>query len=425
MKMFVSKNRIVLPCSIVTILALSFTGCGKKGGGDTDEAHAGLPPDAATQQAAATVKAFSCDRKKSPAEFMTTLVQDVFRRGPNAAELAMAADPAFDFKKTVDWAIGQPEMLNGVAYFVSNLFRIEQNLRPIANNAIDAAIVADLKQEPVVLVQRNLDKPWPDLFTTRNIFCTSRTAPLYRYPIDTSISGFVSCEMEQERAGLLGLVSVLRGFSSAFYMVNNNYHRVNIATYLAQGLQLAAKTDGPTGEGRPLPLDPCVPQTDNRSFNGLVFGAAGVPKAGAVCAGCHSVYQGPMSGAFLQFGDQGQILDLANVDQINNNDLNGSTRDELKDILRYGTKSCFRVNGPNTPPRDYTGLPGMGRIIAESTTLGRALAIQIQQNLMNRNPDEPATLATIAAYDAGGKTLKSALTGYFASEVYQCGIRGE
>lgn len=415
---------------VVAFVGFTFvSACGKKTKGDeTEEAHAGVPSEVVAQQAAATASPFVCLQKKTPAEFVTTLVQDAFRRGPTPEELKRASDPAFDYKKTVEWAVAQPELLNGVAYFVSNLLRIEQNLKATPNNAIDAALVADLKQEPVVLVQRSMDKPWPELFTTRKIYCTSRTAPLYRYPVDTSISGFVDCEMEQERSGILGLVSVLRGFTSAFYLVNNNYHRVNIATYLAQGLQLAAKTDGPTGEGRPIPMDACVPQSDNRvAAGGLVFGAAAVPKSGAVCAGCHAIYQGPMSGAFMQFGEQGQILDLANIDQLNNNIItdNGATRDQLKDILKGGTKSCFRVNGPNTPPRDYIGLPGLGRIISESTVLGRALAIQIQQNLMNRNPDETATIETVAGYESGGKTLKAALTGYFASNVYQCGIRGE
>lgn len=420
------SRKFTLPVALALVLLAGF-GCGKKVKPDNaDDAHAGVKEETGAQQASAAAAPFACLQKKNPGEFVTTLVQDLFRRGPNQEELKLAADPAFDYRKTVDWAVSQPEILNGVAYFASNLLRIEQNLRPVGNNAADAALVADLKQEPVVLIQRHLDKPWPELFTTRKIYCTARTGPLYKYPVDTSISGFVDCEMDQERAGILGLVSVLRGFSSAFYLVNNNYHRANLATYLAQGLQLAAKTDGPTGDGRPMPLDPCVPQIDDRvTPEGLVFGAASVPKAGAVCAGCHSVYHGPMHGAFLQFGEMGQILDLPNIDQLNNDLLNGASRDKLKDIMRNGTSSCWRANGPNTPARNYTGLPGLGRLIAESTLLGRGLAIQIQQNLMNRNPDEAATLAIMNHFDANGRTLRSALTGYFASEVYQCGVRAE
>ena len=396
-------------------------------GAVTPDPHAGLPD---ASQAAATPPAdvpFTCLRKKKPAEFMTSLVQDLFRRGPNDDELKMAADPAFDPGKAVDWALGQQDAMNGVAYFVSNLFRIEQNIRAVDPKDVDeAALVADLKQEPVVFIQRNWDKPWSDLMTTRDIFCTARTAPLYKYPVDANISGFVACQMDPERAGLLSLVSVLRAFPSSFYMVNNNYHRVALAVYLAQGLQLAANTTGPTGDGRPAPLDACVPQVDNRiSPDGLVYGAAAVPKAGATCAGCHSMYHAPMWSGFLRFGPDGEVLDLTDIDKLNNTDLNGSSRDLLKDILVNGGKSCWRGNGADSPPEVYTGMPGLARIIADSPNLGHALAILVQKNLMNHAPNATATDEVVKYYDENGKSLKAAMRGYFSSDVYECAQHAE
>src|SRR5262249_53782661 len=107
---------------------------------------------------------------------------------------------------------------------------------------------------------------------------------------------------------------------------------------------------------------------------------------------------------------------LADIDALNNNVVNG-TKDQIKDIMRYSATSCFRANGSSAAPRVYTGLPGLARIISESPLLGRALAIQIQQNLMNRSPEESATLATIQFYEANGQTLKAALRGYFLSDV--------
>jgi hypothetical protein len=278
----------------------------------------------------------------------------------------------------------------------------------------------------VLLVQRNKDKPWRDLFTTRDIYCSSRTAPLYDFPVDRNISGFVGCKMPVERAGLLGLVSVLRAFKSAYYVANSNRHRVALALYLGQGLQLSAKTDGPAGEGRPEPLAACVPEIDTRiADSGLVFGTAAVPKVGPVCAGCHVKYLAPMEPAFLRFGLNGELLNLSDVDNFDNDVLEGIDRGTLKDILEHGGKSCWAPDDPTNPPQNYTGLPGLARLIAGSPKLGQALAVQIQQNLVNRAPEQFTTDAIVKSYQAGGETLQAALRGFFLSEPYQCAAKGD
>ncbi len=392
--------------------------------------HAGVPAvtkeeagatTAPSKEAAAKVE--TCTQKKPAAEFVASLTHDLYRRGPTEAELKMAADPAFDTEKLVDWALAQPEYETGIAYFVSNLLRIEQNLTidPGERDQDVIALTNDLKQEPVVFVQRNKDKPWPEMFTSSDIYCTSRTAALYNFPVDRNIQGFVPCKMPAERAGLLGMVSVLRGFKSAFYTTNNNRHRVTMALYLTRGMQLAAKTDGPTGEGRPAPLAACVPQVDNRiSSSGLIFGTAAVPKAGTVCASCHSSYLAPLEAAFLRFDLDGKIMNVSDVDKLNNNLLEGISKDELKRILVHGNDSCWSPDDPDAPPSNFTGLPGFGRLSAGSVGLGRALAIQIQQNLANRDASDEITQSITESYEAGGKTLGAALKGFFLSKEYQC-----
>lgn len=409
----------------------------KRGSAPRDPAdpHAGL--DAATTATVVTEPAAgeqittqtksetksSCSKRKTTLAFMTSLTHDLFRRGPNEAELKMAKSPTFDAAKTVDWAIAQPEYETGVAYFVSNLLRIEQNLAsdPDEDDVEVISTLNDLKQEPVVFVQRNKDRPWPEMFTTRDIYCTARTAALYNFPVDRNIQGFVPCKMQPERAGLLGLVSVLRGFKSAFYTTNSNRHRVAMALYLTKGMQLSAKTDGPTGEGRPEPLAACVPEVDNRvGTSGLIFGQAAIPKAGAICASCHSTYLAPLESAFLRFDMDGRIMNLSDVDKLNNNMLEGVSKAELKRILETGNSSCWSPDDPAAPPQNFTGLPGFGRLTAGSDGLGRALAIQIQQNLANTEPDDAISEAIVESYEAGGKTLAAAIKGYFLSDGYQC-----
>jgi len=412
--------------SIVILLELG--GCGSQSHMPWPKKTATAPTDAASATGAAgsasgDIKAYECAAKKTPAEFVTTLTQDLFRRGPSGEELKRAGDGSFTPEGFVDWAFTQPDYDTGIAYFVSNLFRLEQNLAvdPASRDTADAALLADLKQEPVILVQRNRNKSWPNLFTTQDFFCSSRTAPLYSFPVDPNISGFVGCKMPAERAGILSLVSVLRAFPSAFYTTNSNRHRVALALYLGQGIQLAAKTDGPVGVGRPTPLPSCVPEIDTRvSASGAVFGTAAVPMLGPVCASCHTPYLAPMEPAFMRFGMKGELLQLADVDKLSNTVTQGIAKETLRDIMQYGNKSCWSAEGPEQPPQEYTGLPGLGRLLGGSTRLATALAVQIQQNLVNKLPDSTTSAAIEASYTANGQSLQAALRGFFLSAPYQC-----
>ncbi|MCX6108494.1 MAG: hypothetical protein NTZ90_02685 [Proteobacteria bacterium] len=389
----------------------------------SSSAKADVGASSQAQTTSGDAKAFDCATEKTPSEFVTTLTQDLFRRGPTSDELKRTSDPGYSPESLVDWAFTQPDYDTGIAFFVSNLLRLEQNLAvdPASRDTADAALLADLKQEPVLLVQRNRNKSWPALFTTQDFYCSARTAPLYSFPVDPNISGFVGCKMPAERGGILSLVSVLRAFPSAYYTTNNNRHRVALALYLGQGLQLAAKTDGPVGDGRPAPLASCVPEIDTRvAKGGAIFGTAAVPKIGPVCASCHTPYLAPLEPAYLRFGMKGELLQLADVDKFPNAMIQGVDRNTLRDIMQYGNKSCWSPEGQAQPAQEYTGLPGLGRLIGGSDKLANALAVQIQQNLVNKAPDSATSDAIMASYSANGESLQAALRGFFLSAPYQC-----
>ena len=253
----------------------------------------------------------------------------------------------------MDEVLQSPSADNGVSRFVASLFRLD-GLKPTNDrNPDEAALINDLKQEPVTLVLRNKDKPWSYYWNTREIYCTERTANLYDFPL-FNVQGFATCQLPPERSGFLGMVSVLRATSpeantQAFYKSNNNYHRVAATLYFVKGLQLAAATNGPVGDAKGMPLANCVPATDMRvNKEGLIFGTAAVPLAGATCAECHSPYNGPLSIAFRRFGEKGELLNLEDVDRPNDTQRGGFSTSYLKAILAE-QHSCWRPEGTGAP----------------------------------------------------------------------------
>ena len=91
-----------------------------------------------------------------------------------------------------------------------------------------------------------------------------------------------------------------------------------------------------------MPLAACVPEIDTRiSDSGLVFGTAAVPKAGSVWPVAIPSIWRPMEPAFLRFGMKGEVLKLSDVDNFDNDALEGIDKDTLKDILQFGGKSCW------------------------------------------------------------------------------------
>lgn len=409
-----------------------------KGGNTTENAtatpphvdpHAAVqavsPPGAPTEQKEfRATEAYGCDVKKTPNEFVTDVAHDLFRRTPTDEEQKLAAAKDFEAAKFVDWALDQPDRDSGVAYFISNLLRIEQNLKLQGNKPKpeEIAQLTDLKQEPVVLAQRFFEKPWTKIFDTNQIYCTKNTAPLYDFPMDPNTQGWVPCKMQPERAGLLGLVSTLRGFASAFYLVNSNRNRVALAMYLVKGIQLQAATNGPGVEGRPDPLVACTFQGDMRVANtGQIFGGAAVPESNKVCAGCHRNYLQPVeTAAFGSFDMDGRIINTSDVDRLNANMLQGIPTEELKRILVYGQDSCWNPDDLEAPWMVYRGLPGFARLIAGSKSLSFALAVQLQLNLRNKDIDDNVTESIRSNYDDKGKSLKAALRGLFLADAYQC-----
>ena len=146
-------------------------------------------------------------------------------------------DPAFAPAKTVDWAMTQPDYDTGIAYFVSNLLRIEQNLKvdPNDDDPEEVALLSDLRLEPVVLVQRNKDKPWPYLFTTQDIYCTPRTAALYGFPGRPQHFGFRQLQDATRARRHPWFGERAASLQDSYYVANSNRHRVSMALYLGQG----------------------------------------------------------------------------------------------------------------------------------------------------------------------------------------------
>ena len=364
----------------------------------------------------------SCARQKSAFEFVSGVTQDLYSRPPTDAELDAARSDDFSAVEFVRNAVDSPESATGVTRFISNLFKADE-IALERNSIEEATLVADLRNEASQLVLRNREKKWPWFFTTRDVYCTEATADLYGLQV-FGVAGFVPCKLPANRAGFLGLASVLRAFPSAFYDVNNNYHRVAFTIYLAKGIQLASSTNGPAGEGKVTPMPSCVSTLDvRRSQGGQMFGSAGVPGEGAACSLCHSPDHSGIAPAFALFDTGGEAMGLDDVDRIGFTESQGVNRDYLKSILKNDW-SCWSPD-KNSPPQRYKGQPGLGRVIAETANLGRALGVQIPQMLGNINPNANMVTYIERSYYRGGETLDAALEGYFLSDSYLCAEIGE
>lgn len=414
------RDRRRLACTATALLGVACAKYERKDDAPLPAQHPPVVSDAATSADATAVDAdaWVCPREKTPEQLVAGVALDLFGRAPRDQELALAHDPAFDFETWIDQALSSSESDNGITRFVSNLFRLASITPMDPEDPSDVELASDLRQEPIMLVVRNRHLPWGELFRTRDIYCTVRTARLYNYPV-FDVEGFVSCRLPEERAGLLGLASVLRASPSAFYSTNNNYHRVSLTMYLAQGMELLANTNGQQG-GRGLPLAPCVPVTDQRvADSGLVFGSAAIPLQGSLCASCHSPYLAPLSVGFRLFDRDGSTLSLEALGRLDGDETLGVSRDQLKLILGE-QQSCWSNDGVS-PPERFEGQPGIGRLVAASPTLGRALGIQIPQNLANmRAPTDEMMLSVERHFNEGGETLDAALKGFFLSETYRC-----
>ncbi len=373
------------------------------------------------------VPAVACVKKRSNRELVTRVFQDVVNRSPTAEELRDVEAASFDYEKWIEDFVTSPKMEDGYTKFVTALLRLDA-IKPVnMNDATEAQLVNDLKQEPIELVKRNKDKPWPWFWRTQTFYCNERTASLYGLT-RLNAPSFVECKLPPERAGFLGLVSVLRassqvGAPQAFYLDSNNYGRVKNYLYWVKGMKLAANTAGPKGNAKIIHMASCVPTTDMRvkmvnGEPGLIYGTASVPLAGSSCSGCHSKYNGPLSIAFRRFNETGMLLDLPAIDRLNNEQRNGSSNDLLKRLL-VEQSSCWSPD-PEAPPQPFVGLVGLSDITSRSPTFGPALGIQIPDLLSNSSPDTNSSASIAKAYYENGQTLKAAFKGYFLSESYRC-----
>ena len=253
------------------------------------------------------------------------------------------------------------------------------------------------------------------------MYCTVLTGDLYGQRIFDSLS-FIPCELPEDRAGFLGLASFLRANPSNLIMSNNNYKRSKLALYLAQGVLLNEATNGPEGDvadGPGIAYPDCAPTTDMRvDPDGQQYGTAIVPLQGPTCASCHSTHNGPMSVAFRRFDAKGQSYTFEAIDRVNGGNLNGNNRDFLKELINEN-ESCWSYDSV-TPPRSYSGVPGLGRLIAESGTLGHALGLQIPRHLGNVPPDDNMKATIAKTYYDTDQTLDSAIRGFLMSDSFGC-----
>jgi hypothetical protein len=358
---------------------------------------------------------------RSPESLISAVVQDMGNRSPNASELAWAKRDDFSPEAFFDYVATTSLYDDGLTKFISNIFRLE-SMPPSPGD--EPGLIRDLQQEPVVLVLRNKDKPWKYFFETKSIFCSKSTAKLYSYPTP-AVSGFSSCELPDERAGFLGMTSILRVTSpaenaQAFYQKNNNYHRAKSAVYFATGRSIEGDANGAAGEGQGMPLAECVPATDMRkSSDGVVFGTAAVPLEGPACASCHSRHMGPLSVAFRKFGPDGKTITVEDFEQLQDDiDLFGVSKEEMVELLKEDSSCWSPVEGQT--PTYFKGIGGLGKVIAENADFGQALGIQIPTHMANIEAD-PTLIAKIkSAFDSGNQTLLDAMRGFFTSEKYTC-----
>ena len=390
--------------------------------------HCGEKPEPSQEQQSLPVVEnddqipLTCGIEKSHVTFANSVVQTLYGRDLSEGERRQAEQPEFNREAFVDAALNHQEADYGFSLFLSNLFQlsaitVNTGLEDEALIA-DTTLVAQLRQEPIELFLRNKDKPWPWFFTTREIYCTKETAPLYDFPLYEG-NGFSRCTLPDNRAGFLGLASVLRAVPSDFVSVNNNYKRVAFALYLAQGVRLLAATNGPRGEGPGDPLAPCVPVTDIRQDpGGLSYGTAMVPMEGATCASCHSPHNGPLSVAFRHFREDGSTFTIRNLEELNNEERHGQPPELLTEILNE-SESCWAPT-PGIPPRPFAGQPGLSRLIVQSGTLATALSVQIAASLGNLESTIEMSQSIRQSYETGGQTLQSAIRGYFLSQTFQC-----
>lgn len=377
------------------------------------------------KSSAITIPEINCSKPKSDLEFASSVIETLYGRQINEDERKAVKLAPLDRESFVTEALENSEADSGYTKFVTNLFQLSKISSQNNFNSTDLALIGFLKQEPVIKVLRNIDKPWSYFFTFKKFYCTPETAALYGIPAPSS-SGFEECEMPDDRAGFLGLASVLRSHPSSMFQSNNNYHRVAFTLYLALGVKLLDSTDGPSGEEKGLTLADCVPKTDMRVMaDGLIYGTAAIPANGGSCASCHVPHNGPLSVAFRRFDQNGRSFSFDDIDRTSENTFRqlGMTRGSAKYLLNE-LDSCWAPNG-EAVPKKFRGVPGLGRIIAESGTLGTALSIQVPQNLGNVNPDANMKATIRKTFEEGEGTLKEAIKGFFMSDSYQCALKAK
>lgn len=427
--------------TLAIIGALYFQGCGFLFNKDLkkyDEMHGGkLSSNLETPEksepiqekmlaSSVRIPEVQCVREKTDLEFASGTFETLFRRQITEEERKDIATKSLDREAFISEMIESSEAQSGYTTFLSNLFQLSK-IEPAGNfnNADDAMLAADLRQEPIVLVLRNIDKPWKYFFTTNKIYCTPATANVYGISA-TSDNGFEECELPDHRAGFLGMASVLRAQPSSMFTTNNNRHRVAFALYLAQGFKLLDNTNGPRGGQKGITMADCVPKTDLRIMeSGTVYGTAAVPTVDGSCASCHSKQLAPLEIAFRRFDERGRDYTFDRVEGTQESFFRdiGSSRGQAKYLLNELT-SCWSSDGVRRP-EVFTGVPGLGRLIADSGTLGKALGVQIPQNLGNITPDANMKATIQKHFEDGEETLKDAVKGFFLSKSFQCAFKAE
>lgn len=369
---------------------------------------------------------YSCDAAYTNLELSTKVISLLKGRKATVEEDTSAALPDFDYTGFVNEALKSPESDFGISRFVSSLLGLTA-LLPDENDITSEklALLGDLRQEAVILVTRNRDKPWSHFFATREIFCTARTGALYGIVTEITEPGFTGCQLPEDRAGFFGLISFLRAHPSGYYLVNNNYGRASQVAYLTQGIRLTGDPFRDKGEPGGLPLPACVPRLDTRNdLTDEPFGTVAVAEYGSICAGCHSNFLGPLSVAFRRFGPKGQRLEPADLPGIPQTADAVLTNMDLLGSLLSESQSCW-AHAVGGEPQLFDGLAGMATLASTSPELGRALAQQIPEHLAEQLPNENSTWWVKKNYEAESKTLDNAVAGYLNSDSFKCKTPGK
>lgn len=270
---------------------------------------------------------FSCAKRVTLRQFLTTLTLGIFDRYPTAREFGYFTDAELsspvteqqrnyfmpwvdntDDSKAPAW---KGEFLDvGLKKFATAI-----GGAPLikATTGVTQAQADDLKLEFYQQLRAHYDDwNYADFFKANSVMVSPNTASLYGCS-PPAAGTWQACDMLSPRQTFFTSRGFLVSKPTSFLVQNNNYGRTALIFFTLYGEKLFAATNGPTGDAIPK-LPDCLEPTDTRTFTGAPRGTAAVPMSGAVCQGCH-VARGLAAGSvlFRPFAMNGEVYTLGNI----------------------------------------------------------------------------------------------------------------